>query len=57
MQAKQLELEKLKRKLQKTCEEEIYVTDLNENTEETMTNANKDLSNLKADHDFEKLTK
>lgn len=56
VQAKQQQLEALKRKLAKTCEEEIYVTNLNDHTETTMGNADKDLTDLKEEHDFEKLS-
>lgn len=55
--AKQNELEKLKRKLAKTCEEEIYLTNLNESKKENMDNTDKELADLKEEHDFEKLTK
>ena len=53
--AKQQELEDLKRQLVKAGEEETYMNNLHDYTEEVMTTTEDNLDSLKEEHDFEKL--
>lgn len=53
--AKQQELEDLKRSLTKAGEEENFVNNLHDYTEDVMTTTDTDLTGLQEEHDFEKL--
>jgi hypothetical protein len=53
--AKQQELEDLKRDLTKAGEEETFVNNLHDHTEDVMTTTDGDLNGLQEEHDFEKL--
>ena len=54
--AKQNELEDLKRQLEKSGEEEIYLTEMNQFKTGTATQNKSELDQLVEEHDFEKLT-
>ena len=55
MQAKQHELDDLKRSLEKAGEEEIYLTELNGHKKGTADHNETELFNLEEEHNFEKL--